>query len=71
MLRVDPKQLRRLDAIAENLAERIVEAEERGWAGEVQQLTITLRAARDKIAATPPSRDDSVLLGLPKRGSVS
>ena len=71
VLRVDPKQLRRLDAIAENLAERIVEAEERGWAGEVQQLTITLRAARDKIAATPPSRDDSVLLGLPKRGSVS
>ncbi len=64
VLRVDPQQLQRLYAIAENLGERIAEAEERGWAGEVQQLTISLQAARDKIAATPPPRD-SVLLGFP------
>ena len=65
VLRVDPQQLHRLHAIAENLAERITEAGERGWAGEVQQLTISLQAARDKIAATAPPRD--VLLGLPTR----
>ena len=63
VLRVDPQQLHRLHAIAENLAERITEAEENGWAGEVQQLTISLQAARDKIAATAPQR--RVLLGLP------
>lgn len=63
VLRVDPQQLQRLYAIAENLGERITEAEERGWAGEVQQLTISLQAARDKIAATAPPRD--VLLGFP------
>lgn len=60
---LDPQQLHRLHAIAKNLAERITEAEERGWVGEVQQLTISLQAARDKIAATAPPRD--VLLGLP------
>jgi hypothetical protein len=65
VLRVDPQQLHRLHTIAENLAERITEAEERGWAGEVQQLTISLQAARDKIAATAPPRD--VLLGFPTR----
>ena len=54
MLRVDPQQLHRLQAITENLTERITEAEERGWAGEVQQLGISLLAARDKSATTAP-----------------
>ncbi len=67
VLRVDPQQLHRLHGITENLAERITEADERGWAGEVEQLTISLKAARDKIAATAPPRDGSVLLGLPDK----
>lgn len=65
VLRVDPTQLDRLEAIAVSLTQRITEAEERGWAGEVEQLTISLRAARDKILATAPPRDATVLLGLP------
>lgn len=32
---------------------------------EVEQLKISLQAARDKILATAPPRDGSVLLGLP------
>lgn len=52
VLRVDPAQLGRLEAIARSLMERIAEAEERGWAGEVEQLKISLQAARDKILAT-------------------
>lgn len=67
VLRVDPEQLGRLDAIATSLAERIAEAEELGWAGEVEQLKISLQAAHDKIAVTPPPRDGRVLLGLPTR----
>jgi hypothetical protein len=67
VLRVDPAQLGRLEAIAASLKERIAEAEERGWAGEVEQLKISLQAARDKILATAPPRDGTVLLGYPAR----
>lgn len=65
VLRVDPQQLHRLQAIVKNLAERITEGEERGWAGEVEQLKITLQAAHDKILATPPPRNGTVPLGTP------
>lgn len=70
VLRVDPAQLGRLEAIAASLTERIAEAEARGWAGEVEQLKISLQAARDKILATAPPRDGSVLLGLPARHHI-
>lgn len=70
VLRVEPAQLGRLDAIATSLIERIAEAEERGWAGEVEQLNISLQAARDKILATAPPRDGGVLLGLPARRNL-
>ena len=65
VLRVDPAQLDRLEAIAASLLQRITEAEERGWPGEVEQLTISLRAAQDKILATAPPRKGSVFLGDP------
>ena len=55
VLRVDPAQLDRLAAIITNLEERIVEAEERGWPGEVAQLTVTVKAARDKLARHTPT----------------
>lgn len=67
VLRVDPAQLDRLEAIAASLKERIAEADEHGWAGEVEQLKISLQAARDKILATAPPRDGSVFLNTPKR----
>jgi hypothetical protein len=69
VLRVDPAQLGRLEAIAASLKERIAEAEERGWAGEVEQLSVSLQAAREKILATAPPRDPSVLLDTPKMPS--
>ncbi|WP_204985500.1 tyrosine-type recombinase/integrase [Mycobacteroides franklinii] len=65
VLRVDPTQLDRIEAIAASLKERIAEADEHGWAGEVEQLKISLQAARDKILATAPPRDSSVLLDTP------
>jgi integrase len=66
MLRVDPAQLERLADIAVSLEERIAEAEARGWAGEVEQLKISLQSARDKILATAPQRIGTVLLGYPR-----
>ncbi|MFV8141829.1 tyrosine-type recombinase/integrase [Mycolicibacterium senegalense] len=65
VLRVDPAQLDRLEAIAASLKERIAEAEQRGWAGEAEQLRISLQAARDKILATGAPHDGSVLLDTP------
>lgn len=64
VLRVDPAQLGRLAAIAANLEERIAEAEQRGWAGEVQQLQVSLQAARDKLARGSRS-DGLVMLDMP------
>ncbi|GAA5172035.1 tyrosine-type recombinase/integrase [Pseudonocardia eucalypti] len=67
VLRVDPAQLDRLKAIADNLEERIAEATQRGWAGEVQQLQVSLQAARDKLAKTPTGNQSvgPVMLGTP------
>lgn len=47
MLRVDPRQRRRLTEIIRNLAERIREAKANGWHGEVEGLTVSLAAAAE------------------------
>lgn len=65
MLRVDSRQLQRLEHIATNLELRIAEAREHGWAGEEQQLQISLTAARTKIAAATPAIAGPVLLPVP------
>ena len=49
LLRVDPTQLPRLEEIHVSLTKRINEAHERGWAGEIDGLHITLTAAESKI----------------------
>ncbi|WIN00039.1 site-specific integrase [Actinoplanes oblitus] len=66
MLRVDPDQRHRLVEIATNLEERITEAHENGWLGEVQGLRVSLDAARSKLGALDrqPSTGP-VDLGLP------
>lgn len=51
MLRVDPKQRRRLEEIIHNLGDRIEEARVNGWLGEVQGLQISFEAARAKLAS--------------------
>ncbi|MBV9383793.1 MAG: site-specific integrase [Streptosporangiaceae bacterium] len=49
MLRVDPLQGVRLAEIITSLHERIREATERGWLGEIEGLQVSLDAARQKM----------------------
>jgi len=50
MLRTDPAQRPRLEAIRDNLTARIAEAETEGWAGEAEGLKVSLAAANAKLA---------------------
>lgn len=61
--------MQRLAAISTSLEERIAEARERGWAGEVQQLRVSLEAARDKLAASQRN-EGPLLLPTPTRLGV-
>ena len=69
MLRVDPQQRPRLVTIIRNLADRIAEARDNGWLGEVEGLHISLDAARAKLAAldrTKPTPGANITnLGIP------
>ena len=49
MLRPDPQQYVRLRQIIDSLDERIAEAVERGWAGEVEGLHTSRAAAELKL----------------------
>lgn len=48
VLRPDPSQRPRLEELIEALMNRKIEAEERGWPGELEGIQISLNAARDK-----------------------
>jgi hypothetical protein len=61
MLRPDPLQRPRLEELIEALKNRKIEAEERGWFGELEGIEISLNAARDKLA----EMSMQVSLGLP------
>lgn len=50
MLRPDPAQRPRLEEIVANLYERLSEARERGWIGEVEGIQVSIAAAQDKLA---------------------
>lgn len=50
MLRPDPEQHQRLRGMIGSLQDRIAEAEENGWLGEVDGLRISLAAAKQKLA---------------------
>ncbi|MEU7046693.1 site-specific integrase [Streptomyces varsoviensis] len=63
MLRVDPQQRQRLIEIIENLGERLQEAQEKGWLGEVQGLKVSMEAAEAKLAAL--DRSQRTDLGMP------
>jgi hypothetical protein len=69
MLRVDPQQRPRLIAIIRNLSDRITEARDNGWLGEVEGLQVSLDAARAKLAAldrTQPGPNTAITnLGIP------
>ncbi|MGR6998747.1 hypothetical protein ACU686_12530 [Yinghuangia aomiensis] len=48
--RPDPAQRSRLEEIVTNLHERLAEARERGWIGEVEGIEVSIAAAQDKLA---------------------
>lgn len=70
VLRVDPSQRERLAGIIANLRDRITEAQQQGWLGEVEGLRTSLSAASTKLAALDRSarRDQQrgpTALGMP------
>ena len=62
MLRPDPTQQPRLEEIIANLGERLAEARDRGWLGDVDGLQTSLAAAQHKLLQM---RRTAVNLGLP------
>jgi hypothetical protein len=68
LLRVDPAQMPRLEEIHANLGDRLREAKEQGWLGEVAAIETTLTAARKLQAMhdlTTRSASTSIHLGMP------
>src|SRR6266536_972252 len=67
LLRVDPAQRRRLEEIHANLLERLQEAREQGWLGEVAAIQTTLAAAGQKLQpmCEAATRGNTVSLGMP------
>lgn len=55
----------RLEEIHANLLDRLKEAKEQGWLGEVAAIDATLAAAAQKLAAMPTSRSATIHLGMP------
>ena len=67
LLRVDPAQIPRLQGIHANLVDRLQEAKEQGWLGEVAAIETTIAAATQKLTAMREStvRRTTVQLGMP------
>jgi len=65
LLRVDPAQIPRLEKIHANLADRLQEAREQGWLGEVAAIETTMAAAAQKLKAMHTARETPVHLGMP------
>lgn len=65
LLRVDPAQIPRLEAIHANLTDRLDEAKEQGWLGEVAAIETTMAAAAQKLDAMRAAGSAPVQLGMP------
>jgi hypothetical protein len=67
LLRVDPAQMPRLEEIRANLGDRLQEAKDQGWLGEVAAIETTLAAAAQKLQAMRglTARNTTVHLGIP------
>ena len=67
LLRVDPAQMPRLEEIRANLGDRLREAKEQGWLGEVAAIETTMAAAGQKLEAMRDltARSTTVHLGMP------
>ncbi|MEU9891073.1 site-specific integrase [Sphaerisporangium sp. NPDC051011] len=64
MLQPDPAQAMRLAEIINNLHERIREATERGWLGEVEGLQVSLAGARQKLQQMRKIRTQAATIPL-------
>jgi integrase len=64
MFRVDPRQGVRLAEIITSLHERIREATERGWLGEIEGLKVSLDAARQKMEQIRKTRTHGIPLDI-------
>ena len=67
LLRVDPAQMPRLEEIRANLGDRLQEAKDQGWLGEVAAIETTLAAAAQKLNAMRDltTKRISIHLGMP------
>ncbi|GAB3147344.1 site-specific integrase [Micromonospora sonneratiae] len=67
LLRVDPAQRPRLEEIHANLADRLQEAKDQGWLGEVAAIETTMAAAQQKLTAMRELEDRRSVthLGMP------
>ncbi len=76
LLRVDAAQIPRLESIHTNLVihanlvDRLEEAKEQGWLGEVAAIETTLAAAEQKLAAmrSATAQRTTTALGMPGYG---
>ena len=65
-LRPDPAQMPRLQQIRDNLTDRLLEAREQGWLGEVVAIEASLAAAEQKLASMRQLvASGAVNLGMP------
>jgi hypothetical protein len=64
LLRVDPAQQPRLEEIHANLHDRLQEAKEQGWLGEVAAIQTTLAAAEQKLQAMREAKNHSITVSL-------
>jgi hypothetical protein len=65
-LRPDPDQLPRLEEIHANLLDRLSEAQEQGWLGEVAAIEASIAAAGQKLTAMRRlAAEPAVHLGMP------
>ena len=73
LLRVDPAQRPRLEVIHANLLDRLQEARDQGWLGEVAAIETTLAAAAQKLEAMREltARRTTVSLGMPGRAALA
>jgi hypothetical protein len=66
-LRPDPAQQARLEAIAANLLDRLTDARQQGWLGEVAGIEVSIAAAEQKLQAMTQlaARHQVTHLGMP------
>ena len=67
LLRPDPNQLARLTEIHTNLLDRIAEAHQHGWAGEIEGLEISLAGATHKLDQMHRTIATTTVVAMPAR----